>query len=62
MLNPVGFWSYARHDDEHTDGRLTQLRAIVGKQIGEPIGFERWRMRPDMFKMRELLSRPPFQR
>ena len=34
MLDPVGFWSYARLDDEHRDGHLSQLRAIVGKQIG----------------------------
>jgi len=34
MLDPVGFWSYARLDDEHSDGQLSQLRAVVGKQIG----------------------------
>jgi hypothetical protein len=33
MLDPVGFWSYARQDDAHSDGQLSQLRAIVGKQI-----------------------------
>ena len=33
MLEPVGFWSYARQDDSHSDGQLSQLRAIVGKAI-----------------------------
>ena len=35
MLDPVGFWSYARQDDAHSDGQLSQLRAIVGKAIVE---------------------------
>ncbi len=34
MLEPVGFWSYARQDEQQTGGRLSQLRAIVGKAIG----------------------------
>jgi formylglycine-generating enzyme required for sulfatase activity len=38
MLDPVGFWSYARLDDEHSDGQLSQLRAIVGKAIGIQYG------------------------
>ena len=33
MLDPVGFWSYARQDDSQSDGQLSQLRAIVGKAI-----------------------------
>jgi hypothetical protein len=33
MLDPVGFWSYARQDDENSDGHLSQLRALVGKAI-----------------------------
>ena len=33
MLDPVGFWSYARQDDEHADGHLSHLRALVGKAI-----------------------------
>jgi len=40
MLDPVGFWSYARQDDAHSDGQLSQLRAIVGKQIGLQFGAE----------------------
>ena len=33
MLDPVGFWSYGRHDDAHSDGQLSLLRAIVGRAI-----------------------------
>ena len=40
MLSPVGFWSYARDDDSHSDGQLSQLRVIVGKQIGLQYGEE----------------------
>jgi len=40
MLDPVGFWSYARLDDAHSDGQLSQLRAIVGKAIGLQFGGE----------------------
>jgi biotin carboxyl carrier protein len=40
MLDPVGFWSYARHDDQHSDGQLSQLRAVVGKAIGLQYGGE----------------------
>ncbi|MGD0762883.1 MAG: SUMF1/EgtB/PvdO family nonheme iron enzyme [Roseiarcus sp.] len=38
MLDPVGFWSYARLDDEQSDGRLSELREIVGKAIGLKLG------------------------
>ncbi len=34
MLDPVGFWSYARLDEQQTGGHLSQLRAIVGNEIG----------------------------
>ncbi len=40
MLRPVGFWSYARQDDSHSDGHLSQLRAIVGKAISLRVGEE----------------------
>ncbi|MGD0186508.1 MAG: SUMF1/EgtB/PvdO family nonheme iron enzyme [Roseiarcus sp.] len=40
MLDPVGFWSYARQDDAHSDGQLSLLRAIVGKQIVLQCGVE----------------------
>ncbi len=40
MLDPVGFWSYARLDDAHSDGQLSLLRAIVGKAIGLQYGAE----------------------
>jgi hypothetical protein len=38
MSNPVGFWSYARSDDAHSDGHLSQLRTIVGKAIALQYG------------------------
>ncbi len=34
MLEPIGFWSYARLDEQQTGGRLSQLRALVGNEIG----------------------------
>lgn len=40
MLSPVGFWSYARHDDSQSEGRLSQLRAIVGKEMNLKSGAE----------------------
>jgi len=40
MLEPVGFWSYARQDDSHSDGQLSQLRAIFGKAIVLQYGVE----------------------
>jgi len=33
VLDPVGFWSYTRDDDYHSDGQLSELRAIVGKAM-----------------------------
>jgi hypothetical protein len=40
MSNPVGFWSYARSDDAHSDGQLSQLRTIVGKAIALQYGAD----------------------
>ena len=40
MLDPVGFWSYTRQDDAHSDGDLSQLRVIVGKAIALQLGAE----------------------
>ncbi|WP_244817931.1 TIR domain-containing protein [Caballeronia sp. Lep1P3] len=40
MSNPVGFWSYARSDDAHSDGHLSQLRTIVGKAIALQYGAD----------------------
>ena len=34
MLDPVGFWSYARLDEQQSGGHLSQLPAIVGNEIG----------------------------
>jgi TIR domain len=40
MLKPVGFWSYTRQDDAHSDGQLSQLRLLIGKAIGLRQGEE----------------------
>lgn len=40
MLDPIGFWSYTRHDDPHSDGELSQLRVLVGKAMGLQFGAE----------------------
>ena len=40
MSSPVGFWSYARSDDAHSDGQLSQLRTIVGKAIALQYGAD----------------------
>jgi hypothetical protein len=40
MLDPVGFWSYGRHDDAHSDGQLSLLRAIVGRAVSLQYGAE----------------------
>jgi hypothetical protein len=40
VLDPLGFWSYARQDDAQSDGQLSQLRAIVGKAIVLQYGTE----------------------
>ena len=40
MLKPVGFWSYARQDDAHSDGQLSQLRALIGKAVNLRYGEE----------------------
>ncbi len=41
MVNPVGFWSYARDDDSQSDGQLSLLRAIVGVRLSSPAGGRR---------------------
>src|SRR5690242_13255413 len=40
-LEPRGFWSYTKSDDESTDGHLSQVRARVAKalqlRVGRPV-------------------------
>lgn len=52
MSNPVGFWSYARSDDAHSDGHLSQLRTIVGKAIALQHGA-------DIFIWQDIQAIPP---
>lgn len=40
-LSPIGFWSYARQDDEASGGRLSQLRVQLGRELQLRYGKER---------------------
>lgn len=33
QLPPIGFWSYARRDDELSDGNLTRLRDLIKREL-----------------------------
>ena len=37
-LRPIGFWSYARQDDEASDGRLSQLRGQLARELQQVYG------------------------
>ncbi|MCP5073619.1 MAG: TIR domain-containing protein [Rhodobacteraceae bacterium] len=43
MTQPIGFWSYARDDDGHMGGRLSELRQRLSGEIamllGHPVGI-----------------------
>src|SRR5437868_12324058 len=47
-LPPVGFWSYARQDDELSDGRLTRLRVLLAQELQQQYGRERVQLFQDM--------------
>jgi hypothetical protein len=38
MLKPTGFWSYSSTDDEHSRGRLSQLRALLTTELQQKVG------------------------
>jgi len=38
MLSPIGFWSYSNTDDDHSRGRLSQLRALLASELQQKIG------------------------
>jgi formylglycine-generating enzyme required for sulfatase activity len=38
MLKPTGFWSYSSSDDEAANGRLSQLRALLSKELQLKVG------------------------
>jgi hypothetical protein len=40
-LDPIGFWSYSRQDDEHSGGRLSQLRARLSSELQINYGRDR---------------------
>ena len=37
-LPPIGFWSYTSSDDQHSDGRLSQLRVLLARELQLLIG------------------------
>jgi len=39
-LPPIGFWSYARQDDEASEGRLSGLRAVLRAELQTQYGRE----------------------
>jgi hypothetical protein len=40
-IEPIGFWSYSRQDDEHSGGRLSQLRARLSSELQINYGRDR---------------------
>ncbi|WP_395613462.1 protein kinase domain-containing protein [Allosphingosinicella sp.] len=46
-LAPVGFWSYARQDDQLSDGRLSQLRTKLVQELQQQYGREPVRLFQD---------------
>jgi F-box protein 11 len=39
-MQPKGFWSYARFDDDHFDGALTELRKRVAGEVSMLLGHD----------------------
>jgi hypothetical protein len=37
-LSPIGFWSYARQDDEASQGRLSSLRTVLSAELQQQYG------------------------
>jgi F-box protein 11 len=46
-LPPIGFWSYARQDDELSDGRLSRLRMLLVQELQQQYGREPVRLFQD---------------
>jgi hypothetical protein len=36
---PKGFWSYARHDGAHADGRMDERHQLVSNEFGSQLGL-----------------------
>lgn len=47
-LKPIGFWSYARQDDEASDGRLSQLRGQLARELQEVYGRQKIQLWQDV--------------
>ena len=41
MLEPIGFWSYTRLDDEHSGNRLSMLRKRLFRELRQKVGGRR---------------------
>ena len=39
-MSPKGFWSYARGDDDHLDGVLTDLRGRIAGEVSMLLGHD----------------------
>ena len=39
-MSPKGFWSYARGDDDHLDGVLTELRGRIAGEVSMLLGHD----------------------
>ena len=39
-MSPKGFWSYARGDDDHLDGVLTELRGRIAGEVSMLLGYD----------------------
>ena len=47
-LKPIGFWSYARQDDEASDGRLSQLRGQLARELQQVYGRQKIQLWQDV--------------
>jgi formylglycine-generating enzyme required for sulfatase activity len=54
MLKPTGFWSYSSSDDEAAGGRLSQLRALLARELQLKIGS-----RPKVHIFQDVSAIPP---
>ena len=47
-LPPIGFWSYATQDDKASDGKLTELRLLLSRELQAQYGREEVRVFQDV--------------
>lgn len=39
LTDPTGFWSYARHDGDHSDGRMAELHGLIAHELGSQLAI-----------------------